>query len=190
MGDSNYAESVSPALTVTNAPFSISGAGTTAAIGSAANAALKLQVASGYTGAITLTCALPAGIAESACFVNPASAVGGGAATLTVNTTPAHASLRPPGSGTPRLGPISAGILSALLLPFLRRKRPLSGRLPLMAMLLCTALVALSGCSGQGTSARADPGTASGTYNVTVTATGISGAATYNTTITVPITVQ
>ena len=186
MGDAYYAESLSNTTTVTNTPFSLTGTGTSAAIGSAANASLNLIIASGYTNAVQLTCALPSNLTEAACFINPSSVVGGGPATLTVNTTPVHASLRE-SSHPGIIFPASAGALSALLLPFIRRKRRFKLG-SMMAVVFCAGLVAVIGCSG-GTG-KTYPGTLAGTYNVTVTATGLSGTTLYTTNITVPITVQ
>jgi hypothetical protein len=59
----------------------------------------------------------------------------------------------------------------------------------MIAVFLCAGLLSFIGCSGGGAS-NTDPGTLAGTYNVTVTATGISGTTPYTTSITVPITVQ
>ncbi len=186
MGDASYAESLSNVSTVTDAPFSLSGSGTSAAVGSAANAPLNLIIASGYTNAVQLACALPSNLAEAACFINPSSVVGGGPAMLTVNTTPVHASLRD--SSHPGIVfPASVGVLSALLLPWMRRKRRFK-LASMMAVISCAGLMAISGCSrGAG---KTDPGTLAGTYNVTVTATGLSGTTPYTTSMTVPITVQ
>ena len=184
MGDTIYAESLSNATTVSDAPFSVTGSGTTAAIGAAANAPLNLVIASGYTGAVQLSCTLPATLTEAACFVNPSSVVGGGPATLTVNTTPVH----PLAQDKHRevLFPASAAILSAMFLPFIRRKR----RFRLASMvLLCAGLLSVIGCSGGG-AAKTDPGTLAGTYTVTVTATGLSGTTPYTTSVNIPITVQ
>lgn len=189
MGDNSYAESLSNTTTVTDAPFSLTGSGTTAAIGASANASLNLVLASGYANAIQLACAMPSNLTEAACFVNPSSVVGGGPATLTVNTTPVHASLRDSRPGV--FFPASAGALSAFLLPFMRRKRrsmPISMPISIIAAFLCAGLLALAGCSGGGL-ARSDPGTPAGTYNVTVTATAVSGKP-YTTSIVVLVTVQ
>jgi FtsP/CotA-like multicopper oxidase with cupredoxin domain len=186
MGDTYYAESLSNTTTVTDAPFSLIGSGTSAVIGSAANAPLNLIIASGYSNAVQLTCALPSNLTEAACFINPSSVVGGGPATLTVNTTPVHASLRE--SSHPGIVfPASAGVLSALLLPLMRHKRRFK-LASTMAVVLCAGLLAVVGCSGG--AGKTDPGTLPGTYNVTVTATGLSGTTPYTTSITVPITVQ
>ena len=187
MGDSYYAETVSASTGVSDTPFSLFGNGATAAIGTAANAPLNLLIASGYGNTVQLSCTLPATLAEAACFVNPSSVVGGGPMTLTVNTTPVHAlqRQRPPVGFVP-----GAGIVSALLLPLLRRRK--RGRrlaIALCAGLVGAGLLAGAGCSS-GSARTTDAGTAAGTYNVTVTATGTSGTTPYSTSISVPISVQ
>jgi FtsP/CotA-like multicopper oxidase with cupredoxin domain len=187
MGDTTYAESLSGTTTVNDAPFSLSGSGTTAAIGAAANASVNVLIASGYANPVTLSCALPSTLTESACFVNPSSVVGGGAATLTINTTPSHptAGIRSGAGGLAAAGTV----LAALLLPFGRRKRRLDAISFMMAAALLGGCLGLSSCSGN-TVAATNPGTTAGTYNVTVTATGSSGTAPYTVSISVPITVR
>ena len=59
MGDTFYAESLSNTTDITDAPFSLTGTGTSAAIGAAANASLNLVLSSGYTSPVQLTCAMP-----------------------------------------------------------------------------------------------------------------------------------
>ncbi len=184
LGDSFYAESLSGTTTVNNAPFSLTGSGTTAAIGTAAKAPLNIVIATGFTGAVQLTCAMPANLTEAACFVNPSSVVGGGPVTLTVNTTPAH----PSAKVIARAGvlPFAAAILSLLLLPLARRGR----RSNLLSVLLILGLLSAAGCSSGSSASRQDPGTQAGTYHVTVTATTSSGTTPYTSTISVPVTVQ
>jgi hypothetical protein len=89
-GDSTYAEVTSPSIPMTVSDFGMTSAGATAAIGSAAIASIAVNAASNYTSVINLTCTLPSGMTESACFVNPGSITGSGMVQLTVNTTPAH----------------------------------------------------------------------------------------------------
>ena len=184
LGDSLYAESLSSTMQISNAPFSLTGTGTTAAIGSAANALLNLVTASGFTSPVKLSCALPPSLTEAACFVNPSSAIGSGPATLTVNTTPAHPSSNATRSAT--VLPFGAMTLYALLLPRLRRtkRRPI---LFSLSTLTLAGLLAASGCSS-GTSFQEDHGTPAGVYNVTVTATDTSGASPYTVSVVVPVT--
>jgi FtsP/CotA-like multicopper oxidase with cupredoxin domain len=188
LGDTNYAESLSSTTTVTNVPFALIGGGASAAIGSAANATLNIAIATGYTDAVQLSCALPATITEAACFINPSSVVGGGPVTLTVNTTPAHPAVvvvRRSG-----ISPVAAIVLSLVLLPILGRQRK---RIKLVSFLLVglgLSLLAVSGCSSGNYAAKADPGTLAGTYAVTITATDATASTPYTTSISVPITVQ
>ena len=184
LGDTFYAESLSGATTVSNSPFSLTGGGATAASGSAANASLNLAIATGFTDTVQLSCTMPANLTEAACFVNPASVIGGGPVTLTVNTTPAH----PAATVVKRAGmwPIAAAILSILLLPLLWRRR----RLGLVCLVCFAGLITFSGCSSGGSEATADPGTSAGTYSVIVTASNTSGTTPYTVSLNVPITVQ
>jgi len=184
-GDSNYAESVSAALPVTISSFALSSPGVTAAIGAAAIAPVAVNVANGYTAAITLTCAMPASLTEAACFVNPNSISGTGKVSLTVNTTPVH-----PLSGALKNKPgwfaASGGVsLACVFLLAFPRRRCRERAMMLLAM-LAVAFTAL-GCGG---TAKTDPGTTPGTYIVVVTGVGGSGGSQYQTTASVPITVQ
>ncbi len=185
-GDSTYAESVSTAVPVTISTFALSSPGTTAAIGSAAIAPVTVNVANGYTSPINLTCTLPANLTESACFVDPHSTTGTGKVSLTVNTTPAH-----PLSSELRSGPgwfaASGGASLACVFLLILPRRRWRGKAMLLLAMLAAAFTAI-GCSG---GAKTDPGTTPGTYNVVVTGTGGgSGGSQYQTTVSVPITVQ
>ena len=185
LGDTLYAESVSAATTLSDTPFALTGTGTSAAIGSAANATVDVAIATGLTDPIALSCALPATLTEAACFINPSSVVGGGPVTLTVNTTPAH----PTASAThiAWTTPLGIAAVSALLLPLFGRKRRASFRL--LSALLAVCLLSAAGCSSSG-SAKQDPGTLAGTYNVIVTAVDSTPTQPYTVSIAVPITVQ
>jgi FtsP/CotA-like multicopper oxidase with cupredoxin domain len=184
-GDSTYAESLSTAIPVTISTFALSSPGATAAIGSAAIAPVTVNVANGYTAAITLTCAMPASLTEAACFVNPNSTSGTGKISLTVNTTPAHplsSELR----GEPGWFAASGGVSLAYVFLLVLPRRCWRGKAMLLLAMLAAAFTTI-GCSG---GANTDPGTAPGTYNVVVTGVGGSGSSQYQTTVSVPITVQ
>jgi FtsP/CotA-like multicopper oxidase with cupredoxin domain len=185
-GDSTYAESVSAPVPISISTFALSSSGTRAALGSAALANIAINVANNFTTPIALTCALPPGLTESACFVNPNSMTGTGNFSLTVNTTPAHpmsSRLR----GTPLWfagGCGSANLACVLLVAFPRRR----GRFrAMLALAFAAVLVIVIGC---GSSAKTDPGTAQGTYNMLVTGTAGSGSAQYQASVSVPITIQ
>jgi len=188
LGDTNYAESLSGPTTLTDAPFALTGSGATAAIGAAANATVNIAIATGYTDAVALTCALPSSLTEAACFVNPASVVGGGPVTLTVNTTPAH----PAVITVKRAGfvPLVAIALATMLFGALRRSRGWKALTLVLPGVVSLGLLAASGCSSGNSAASADPGTIAGTYTVTVTATDSTTTTPYSVSLSVPITVQ
>jgi FtsP/CotA-like multicopper oxidase with cupredoxin domain len=217
-GDATYAESVSAALPMTMANFALSSPGATAALGAAAIAPVTVNVATGYAAPIALACALPASLAEAACFVDPNSIAGTGQVKLTVNTTPPH-----PLSGINRVGgrpwfAFGGGVsLAGLLLlavprgrgranvgaPFkpgvglsgrnqLRgsptRTRELPNRSDLWTLLASIALACAA--IGCGSSPKIDPGSAKGSYIVVVTATAGSGSLQYQASVNVPLTIQ
>jgi FtsP/CotA-like multicopper oxidase with cupredoxin domain len=184
LGDSAYAEVTSASIPLTVSPFGLASSGGTAAVGAAAIATIQVNAASNYTNLIQLTCTLPASLTESACFVNPNSITGTGQLQLTVNTTPAHPSssfshLRTAwlaGAGT------SLASLALLLLPGRRWRKPA------LSLLAVAIFLTVAGCSAG--SAKNDPGTAKGSYNIVVTGTAGSGGSEYQTSVSVPITVD
>lgn len=190
MGDTYYGESLSAGTSIANAPFSLSASSATGAIGAATNGALNLMIAAGYTGSVQLACTLPATLTEAACFVNPSPVVGGGPATLTINTTPPHPDAVKK-AGLPIL-PAGGVVLSLLALPMLRR-RPSRwiGITGVLGVCVLGSLLALSGCSGSGSATNTNPGTPAGSYMVLVTARGtLAGTTPYTQTINVPVTVH
>lgn len=186
-GDSNYTESVSAAMPISISNLALTSSGTTAAIGAAATATVTVNVATNYALPIKLTCALPANLTESACFVNPTSVTGTGKVSLVVNTTPAH----PLSSYFRRLGPswlapgggTTLACLCILIFPGRLRRMRTAFLLSLMAVTLMQI-----GCGG--TTSKADPGTSAGTYTVVVTGTAGTGTTQYQASVNVPITVQ
>jgi FtsP/CotA-like multicopper oxidase with cupredoxin domain len=184
-GDATYAESVSAAVPISISTFSISSPGTQAAVGSAAIASVAVNVAASFTSPIALTCAMPSGLTESACFVNPNSVTGTGKVSLTVNTTPAHP-MSSKFHGTPlRLaGSGAASLAGVLLVAFPRRRRRFKA---MLALASAAVLVTVIGC---GSVQKTDPGTAQGTYNVTVTGTAGTGSAQFQTSVNIPVTIQ
>ena len=183
-GDANYTESASAAVPITISDFALSASGVTAALGSAAIAPVTVNVADGYVTPIALSCTMPAGLAEAACFVDPSSTIGTSQVSLRVNTTPAHplAALH---GGPGWLAAGSGTVLASLLLLVLPRRR---GRLAVPLMVLAMGILfAAIGCSS---GVKTDPGTAKGTYNVVVTAVAGSGSAQYQTSVSVPVTIQ
>jgi FtsP/CotA-like multicopper oxidase with cupredoxin domain len=184
-GDATYAESVSPSLPITVSNFALSSPGVSAPLGSAAIAPVAVNVATNYTSRISLTCAMPSTLTESACFIDPNSITGTGSISLTVNTTPAHpvGNLRKSDPGWLAAGG-GASLACVFLLALPRRRWRGSAMFVLTLMaILFTAI----GCGGSG---KTDPGTPKGTYSVVVTGTAGSGTSLSQTTINVPITIQ
>ena len=185
-GDSAYSEVTSPSIPITVSPFGLASSGTTTAVGSAAIAAVNVNAASNYTNLINLVCTLPAGLMESACFVNPSSMTGTGSVQLIVNTTPAHPTSSKL-SGRPGWLAVGGGAsLACIVLLIFPRRRWRNTALSLLANLAVAFTVI--GCGGG--SAKTDPGTVKGTYLVVVTGTGGSGSSQYQTSVNVPITIQ
>ena len=184
-GDSTYAESVSSSIPISISTFALSSSGTTAAVGSAAIANVTINVANNFTTPIALTCTLPLGLTESACFINPNSITGTENVSLTVNTTPAH-----PMSSSLRRTPLwfagSGGASLACVLLFVLPRR----RRRFRAMSALATLVVLFTAMGCGSASKTDPGTTKGTYTVVVTGTTGSGSSQYQASANVLITIQ
>ncbi|HEV2278239.1 MAG TPA: Ig domain-containing protein [Acidobacteriaceae bacterium] len=167
-------DSESPAQTV-NANFSITivaaapavtASSTTISIASAGGSGSTTLTFGNFTGTITVTCT--GAPSESTCT---AGAIAGNTATLTVTTTaPATAALEFPGSSRLTYALLLPGV--GLLLLGARRKR---WSAHLGAVLLIVAAGSLLGCGGGGSSSNTtttkDPGTPTGTFQLTVTAT-------------------
>lgn len=186
-GDSSYSEAVSASIPVTVSTFALTSPGATSAIGAAATATVTVNAATNYTSPIQLSCTLPAGLTESACFINPTSITGTGKVSLIVNTTPAHplsSSLRKPGSAFFAASGASAlACLCLFIFPGrIRRVRAF------FFLALAVAVLTVIGCGGGAPTT--DPGTSAGTYNVVVTGTGGSGSTQYQASFNVPITVK
>jgi FtsP/CotA-like multicopper oxidase with cupredoxin domain len=181
-GDTTYTEVTSSSTPITVSPFGLVSAGATAAVGAAAIATVKVNVANNYPNLINLTCTLPSSLTESACFVNPTSITGTGQLQLTVNTTPVHPATRRSNGGMAWLAGAGTSLLCILLLPVRRWRHPA------LAVLVVAIVFTIAGCSGG--SAKTDPGTAKGTYTIVVTGTAGSGASAYATSVSVPITVD
>ena len=178
-------ESVSATVPITIAKFALSSPGTTAAVGSAAIAAVTVNVANNYSNPLAFSCTLPASLAESARFVNPKSLTGTGPVSLTVNTTPAHPlsgmRMSPPAWFAAGGGASFAGMV-LLVFPGRRRRA--------LAALLLSLVAVVFTVIGCGNGARTDPGTAKGAYMVVVTATANNGSTQDQASVNVPITIQ
>jgi subtilase family serine protease len=174
---------------VPGATFTLAPPATTPAIfspGGSTTAAITMTAVKGYTGTVTFSsssCVLAAGPANErgyapTCTPPSSSTAMGGTATFTVNTTAASsAALVYPHPGGQDRGLFGAGggavlaLLALLGIPARRR----SWRSMLGVLVLMAALGSLAGCGGGGSGGSSNsgtPGTATGTYTFTVTATG------------------
>jgi hypothetical protein len=178
----------------------------TVTAGSPANYTLSVAGEGGLSGNLSFTCT--GAPSESTCTVTPNPApVGNSSSNVAVAvTTTAPAASAPrsrPVSPMPPLSPGMRGILMLALLltaitwAFMRRRIAGAGRwratmLPLGAALLL--FLALAACGGGGGSVGGgptkNPGTPSGTYMLTVTATAGSGSSALNHTVMLTIIVQ
>jgi hypothetical protein len=184
-GDGAYAESVSTAIPVTISNFALSSSGAQAPVGSAAITAVTVNVANNYTAPISFTCATPSNLTESACFVDPNSISGTGQVSLRLNTTPAHP-LSSRLTNAPGWFAAGGGASLACLFLVLLPRRRWRGK----AMLALGFVAFVFTAIGCGSATKTDPGTAKGTYTVVVTGTAGSGASQYQTSVSVPITIQ
>ena len=142
-----------------------------------------------YAGTITLACSgLPA---NSSCSFSPSTIPANGCSTtntvalsiLTQQATPVAASLGTGGRGLWATLSVLPGLALALLIGLRRRRVPMRYGQLWMALALLLAASGTIACS----SSKLTAATPSGTYTVTVTATGSSGTVA---TMTVPLTVK
>jgi pro-kumamolisin-like protein/Big-like domain-containing protein len=188
--DDVHTSEIGLTIASTTATYSVSAA-TPAAIspGSSTTSTITVQGSGGYTGSVTLTCALNSGGPTNqsgdapSCSVTSGSPVNltvgtpTGHATATVTTTAAVADLIYPkvGKGKGWLGAGSGAVLAVLIffgIPARRRSwRSMLGILVAMAVIgtlsSCGAVSNSGGGGGGG-----NPGTTAGTYTFTLTATG------------------
>ncbi len=162
----------------------------TIAAGGSATSTITITPGGGFTGSLSLSCALassPAGaVNPPTCSVSQPAVISGTQAVtakLTVNTTAAStAALHNPLSPFAR---VSGGTLLAipfLWLPFRRRNRQMFFGL----LLLATLAAATSGCGVKQTAkAQGSPGTTPGAYSITVT--GTSGSIQSSTKVSVTV---
>lgn len=189
-GDSDCNQSMSGGVSVAVEDFALSASGVTVTKGQIGSATITVATSSGFTGAISFSCALPSALSEATCSVSPMSLSGAGTATLRVNTTAAQGMLvsrrivsspLAPGWFSASLSAAVAGIL-LLLVPRRRWREP-----AMLGLFLCAVALFVLGC---GTAGQPDPGTPSGSYSVSVTGTSGSGASPIVHVVTVPVSVQ
>jgi N-acetylneuraminic acid mutarotase len=182
--------------TINPPSFSITGTSVSVSPGAATGntSTITLTPSGGFTGAISLSCAItPKAASDPATCSVPASvAITGSAAqtvTLTVNTTAATSAVRKPGGlfRTSAGGIFFACVLLVFLPSRLRRWRTMVGTLLLVFSVIGGALgCGGSGNGGGGTGGGGNPGTSPGNYTITIT--GTAGGVTQ--TGTVSLTVQ
>ncbi len=157
---------------------------TIASPGGSATASLTITGQTGYNGTIAFTPASCTGLpAKSACSFSPSSVTGSGNTTITITTAaPQSAGL----VNAPTLGWSVAGgftLAGVLLLGIPRPRRRWTGTL---GLLLLGLLWIGAGCGGSAAFNTAQtPGTPTGTFTVTVTAS--SGGLTHNTAFTLNV---
>jgi subtilase family serine protease len=176
--------SVTPTYTVGANAVTIASAGGTG------TSTLTVAAVNGFNGTVTLTCKPPASTsAKITCSITPSVTINGSSdtATLTVNTTAAHAVAGSPSamSRSHRLGWLGASSGAALAgifvigLPSRRKWTAMFG------LVLFAFMVTGVGCGGGSSSAPSNPGTPAGNYTVVVTAVSASITRTLNVSITV-----
>lgn len=177
-GDINYATGTGTAnVTVTQSIYALA-ATTPAAIapGGTATSTVTVSSSTGYSGTVTLSCALttyPNGATDlpTCSGINTTQSAGGTGATFTVYTAGASSALVWPklSNGKGWLGAGGGAVLAFLVflgIPARRRSwRSMLGVLAVMA-----ALGSLAGCGGGG---GGNSGTTAGSYTFTVTGSGI-----------------
>lgn len=186
-GDANYLGSQSPFpvnVTVQDTTFNISGTipNITVTAGQTGTTTLKFAGVDNFAGQITVTCKLPTTMQEATCTA-PGASLGNNTTantTLTITTTAAHKLVA---NRAPRAGGIALSFAGGIFLfAFGGRRR----RSFLALILLMCAAGMFVGCGGSGGGGGStDPGTAAGTYTVSVVATSMSITRTGTFTVTV-----
>ena len=164
LGDSNYAGSTSPAVTVTVADFSISANPTTiniSAPGESGTSTITITPLGGFTGAMNLSCGVTA-MPGGSCTVSPPSLNLTGSAAVTAmftitpsagsSATPPTPQLRiPPSFRLPAGGPwLWAGLLALATLASLARARRRTAGWMFATLLLVVGIWAACGGGGGG----------------------------------------
>lgn len=197
-GDANYEGSSSTPLTVTvvaaQPSFAISSNPQTLTVtdGSSAASTLTVAPAGGFDGAVSFACSgLPP---KASCSFSPATLMLNGADANTRMTIEAAAATtgvalkQAPSRPASRVKPVIAacGLFAGLLcLGGMRRNRGL-----MCLLVLFGVLVALPGCTSNNVHKITIPGTPSGTYSVTVTASSGSGLSAVSHATTIALTVE
>ena len=86
-GDATHTESVSPAIPISVLDFSLSSAGATVTKGLPASASIKVNVAQGYPGSVSLSCTVPPIMNGGTCSLSPDTISSTGQVNLQVTTS-------------------------------------------------------------------------------------------------------
>ena len=192
VGDINYSGSTSsPAVTITvnsgTPDFSVVPSPNTMAIaspGASGTTSIGISPINGFTGTVTLSCAVPTAMTEATCSLASSSITPTTSTTLTVKTT-APSTVIGLFNGPRWLAPLGGAVFAAfflLLIPTKRRRLKLAFG-SLFLVLLAAALVACGGSSS--VTPPPSGGTPAGTYTVAVT--GVSGSLSRSANITVTV---
>jgi len=148
--------------------------------GGSATSTVTVSSTNGFTGTVTLACAVSPAVTHAPTCSGTASP--GAPGTLTVSTTAASALLQPPNTGEPSrffyamFLPISGLSLLSFGFSGPRRKKLFSG---LFCGLTLVTLLLLPACGGGGGGGGGgNPGTPAGTYTLTVSGTATIGSQT------------
>jgi Bacterial Ig-like domain (group 3)/FG-GAP-like repeat len=200
-GDLNFNPNTSAPITVTVTAlppdFSLTASATTLSVTNGQSASLTMTVAANatLTSSVTFQCAgLPA---EATCVFSPASlsvqAGSSGTATITIAAKAAssNAILKAQIHNVTAFG----GIAMAGLLFMIYPRNRAGWMLAMIGGLAIAAAAGLTGCGGSrsssiGPTTPSDPGTPTGTANVTITATAVAGSTTIQHSVVVAVNVQ
>ena len=157
---------------------------TISAPGQTGTATLTVNNVDNFPFAVNVACALPTNMNEATCPATTANIfdVPSATAQITITTTAPHPyGSTPPASSAGMYGAATFAGLFVFLVPGVR-KRKLPAALVLLAFVALIASCGGGGGGGGSTNPQIDPGTAPGTYAVTLTATssGITRTATFN----------
>ena len=194
VGDANYSAPLTPATITINVTsgtpdFSVVPTPNSIAIaspGATGSTSIGIGPVSGFTGTVSLSCAVPTAMTGATCLLGSSSIAYNASTTLTVNTVAPSTVIGP--FNSPRwLLPIGGAILAAfflLVIPTKRRRLKLAFG-SLFLVLLGAALVACGGSSS--VSPPPSGGTPVGSYTVVVTGTSsaVTGTRTANVTVNV-----
>ncbi len=172
LGNLVYLASTSPSVTVNVADFSLSAnpASVTLTPGGSGTSILAVTTADGFTGTVSLACALPTGSIGVACSAAPSSVfLGAGAtsqtSTLTITTTAAQARLVPALGGSVLAAVLLAGVPSRV------RRRGLARVLALLVLVGAGVSCGGGGGGGGGGAAAVSAASPVGNYALTIHAT-------------------